>query len=524
METEWDLGKHYSWVWIALIIYLVIGVIVNFCQFLIHVFVPRLRQQPVCLIVIFLSVEDFLFDLSCLIQCGLNLHDMTFFGQKLSCIAQALWAQFFMQLSGLTSCYIMYSLYHFILFNKNITRKEISWTHVGFVIYCVIISCLSTLNPGKESLNSSGIFCYTDYRDIASSLIFQLGFVLPLGSAIIYYYLRLYYGRQKLFIGLNEYNMKIEPKKKYVKIAKWMSGYIIILALVLIPVEITAFWEFSTGKYAPYQVWVTFALFGHSMTLLNPLLYYLLNKPARDIVKSIANRTYSSVRYKKENNLDMKSKLLKVLNDDYHYKKFMEYTESQYCSENLLFWKDVQEWKKIINNYIDDKRDIINHLHKMNIIYIADGHNKIYASLAINISSTVRQETQRNMYAVLDSNLINESKLLNIFNAAENEIIDLVCSDVFHRYLSQLDEEIELSTIITNNEFFGVQSVLSYSPESLKPESKLEKSNNSIIIERRMSDEDPKSTSLQYHSIITRSPELYSSNSFPGVSLIVDEN
>ncbi|PIC30597.1 hypothetical protein B9Z55_021788 [Caenorhabditis nigoni] len=102
--------------------------------------------------------------------------------------------------------------------------------------------------------------------------------------------------------------------------------------------------------------------------------------------------------------------------------EFEKFLQGEHSEDNLRFWKDVQELKKVQAE--DDKKDVMKMDQKVSIIfddYIAHGAKKEVSLRA-------------NTVAIVMENMKNPNK--EVFDVAQQEIFDLMSRDSYLRYIS----------------------------------------------------------------------------------------
>jgi hypothetical protein len=472
--VPWDEGSKHMYGWWMLIGLLIVGVIFNVSQLIAHFYIPELRKQQICVIIVWLSFIDLLFDLACLVQCILNTYAEEFYGRELACNAQTVWAEFLMMMSGLLICSIMYSSYSAIIHGHYLTKYEINKMVFIFAIYCMFLTILGSIYPGRGSLNSSGIFCYTNYYHLSEGITFHIGYVFPLLGTLCYYFYKLYRGVRNMTLILSRAGYRVGPKPKEVIMAKRMSLYIFALLICLLPFEIAAIFSWSTNNI-PYVIWIIASISGHILTLISPVLYMLLNKYAREIIWNAILHTLNFSRNiivqtinHDYQDIITNNELVQLLNERQLYNRLLEYATSRLNPEPLLFWHETQQWiyntSKLMQSIkcnrcletICDKCIKIKHDSKASgetydkntcdqlisdsaqhiyVTYIAqnakdDGY---VANLLINISHDLRVYTKKllKLNAQYKCNLdASIFTVIHVFDECRNEMLNLIKQDL----------------------------------------------------------------------------------------------
>jgi hypothetical protein len=459
-NVAWDEGNNNMFAWWMLVSYLIIGVLLNALQLIIHYFIKELNEQPVCRIILWLSGIDLTFDLICLIQCSLNIYAKSFFGKSTFCDMQATWAEFLMMMSGLSIGSIMFSIYLVITKGRYLEKSEIDKLHGLFAIYCLILTILGTIYPGKGSLNSSGIFCYTNYQHLLEGIIFHAFFVGPLISTLCYWSYTVYKKVNAMTENVRKIGIKVDPRPKEVKMAKLMSTYIIALLICFIPFEIAAMYAWITQNKIPPPIWIIASITGHTLTLLSPILYFSLNNYARAIVLNRLGCYTTDFTLQKKCECSITDRdILDLINDPLMYEKLLAYANKRLTPECVCFLKATQGWITLTTGIVsdhysqpDDKQQqnflsISNMAIDIYRMYIADysTNDGIVGDLCINIAYNLRQQIKESLGITVENgkikcNIIINFNTITIFGKARDEILGLIKNDLFKNIN---DEEIQ---------------------------------------------------------------------------------
>jgi len=128
------------------------------------------------------------------------------------------------------------------------------------------------------------------------------------------------------------------------------------------------------------------------------------------------------------------SSLEAVLANPVGYQDFFGFLAKEWSTENLLFWKQVNEYKVIVNQEQRTK--------KAQAIYETFvRENAIYE---VNLPDTIRKELRSGIEQTLGQ---GEGAPFELFDAAQNEIFSLMSNDSFSRFLKMEESFIELSNI-----------------------------------------------------------------------------
>jgi len=129
------------------------------------------------------------------------------------------------------------------------------------------------------------------------------------------------------------------------------------------------------------------------------------------------------------------SSLEAVLANPVGYQDFFGFLAKEWSTENLLFWKQVNDYKEIVNQEERTK--------KAQAIYETFvRENAIYE---VNLPDTIRSELRR----TIEQNLGQSDVQFDLFDSAQNEIFSLMSNDSFTRFMKTEDSFVELSNINT---------------------------------------------------------------------------
>jgi hypothetical protein len=361
----WDEAQDRLWTWEILIPWLAIGSFVNFVQLVVHLSIPQLRKQSICRIIVWISAIDFTFDFLDLLQCSFSLYVKGFFGKQLFCTFQGFWTEWLLCLQGFSIGTMMLASYLAIVHNRTLSMKEIDKLHVGAVGYCLILAFLGNVMPGHASLNTSGLFCYTASHRITEALLLHIGYILPLTLGLFVIWFRLFRKVKYMTKFLATRKINVEARRGQVRMAKRLAWYLGIMCACYAPFEMAVGYSWVTSNPPPSQLWIAFALSAHLLTIANPILYYMLNQSARALVynylsEKLCHRLTDPESALPVSQSDSKSSFTekgKLVNDDQIEEfvhalsdtsilnQILAFAESQFCSEGILFWIDVQVWR-----------------------------------------------------------------------------------------------------------------------------------------------------------------------------------
>jgi len=115
--------------------------------------------------------------------------------------------------------------------------------------------------------------------------------------------------------------------------------------------------------------------------------------------------------------------LTNVLKNDRCYNDFLSFVEKEWCHENLLFWREVQDFYLVAE---EDRRDRAISIYQS---YIAEN-----SKYQVNVSDKIRSDLERVM-APLCSEETRETPDPTVFDAAQKEVYRLMCAGPFQRWL-----------------------------------------------------------------------------------------
>lgn len=369
-QVPWDSGD--TKLWDFLLAYLVVGAFVNAIQLGLHIAIPELAKQPVGPIIIWLAIEDFLFDFICTIQCSLNRHHHEFYGHETGCKIQAFYGSFLMLMSCATIVSLMYASYLAIVWNKRPTMRQITKLHLSLALYCAIITILGNFWPGEHHLVPSGIYCYANLGTLKTALFFHILFFLPAFSALFYFYIRIYQTIRSMnayLISKAIYNVGARPAQ--MRLLKLMSIYILGVALCFSLLEAGGVYGWITNANGPGGLFFAGGFMGHFLTFISPFLYYGVSARAREIVLARLGWECCGAKAQRrrdirkqlrvpqrpssmsQNTKDQRKHLSFLLQDEASQQKLLEFAQQHFAAENVMFWRDVQKWKVAVTRWLE---------------------------------------------------------------------------------------------------------------------------------------------------------------------------
>jgi hypothetical protein len=190
-------------------------------------------------------------------------------------------------------------------------------------------------------------------------------------------------------------------------------------------------YSWFTGLPAPYQMWITFGMFGHVLTVASPVLYYVLNPSARQIVwqwlrertcerdslsLSVSSNATTCNSNSSNHGNNNNNSLLQVLQDERQHQEFLRYAQQQCCEENIYFWQDVQNWKRCTDS---DRKQLVS------LMWNTYFSHK--AALPLNLRCDLNVH--------LAERLVQEDCAIDLFDVAEAECVKLLDEDSFRNFL-----------------------------------------------------------------------------------------
>jgi hypothetical protein len=292
--TSWNEGQHYLIGWYLLVILLSIGVCTNLAQILVHLVKSKLWNLPNAITIFILAIQDGLFDFLCLITCLQCIALKEFPGPR-NCIWQGIYAEFLMSTSGFSICLLNYSCYTNIVLGRKLSVCQFQSIQLGIFVYCLFLTLIGVIYPGNAVLNSAGLFCYTQVENLEEGIVFCIGYVLPMFGSLIWmnYKIQLKLNVMSKMLRRSSINHgeTQNPRPFQVNELKSMRVYVYVMLLCYAPILSLSMYSWITGKRQPPIMWIIFGLSGHSNTLVNPVLYYILSNQARKILFDQSNHT-----------------------------------------------------------------------------------------------------------------------------------------------------------------------------------------------------------------------------------------
>jgi len=113
------------------------------------------------------------------------------------------------------------------------------------------------------------------------------------------------------------------------------------------------------------------------------------------------------------------------------YQLFLSYLETEFSSENLLFWDEVEKLKICASG--DSKEVLLQTISSIFSKFCAEN-----ALLQVNLSHRIRETLQHTIFSETLSSLPIEN-LHHVFNEAQQNIYDLMNNDSFPRFQLTLE-------------------------------------------------------------------------------------
>ena len=193
-DTEWTYtsGSHWWGGWVGFLVLLIPTFIANVVTFVLVTFSPRLRRSSSAYLIRYLTLEDALFSLACLVQCSLNLSQRQIVGGFVACEAQALYALFFMLSTGYTLCCIAYNSQQKICFKPGLSASAVFRLHLLIWAFSALIALLSSLILADARVMPSSTYCLVSLVSLKAGLTFYLCGVFTIGGYLCSRYLLIY--------------------------------------------------------------------------------------------------------------------------------------------------------------------------------------------------------------------------------------------------------------------------------------------------------------------------------------------
>jgi len=278
-DLPWNTGSYNSFGWICYIVVTILGVLINGVTFLLMVYNPNVKKLDSVPFVIYLVVEDFLFSLVCFIQCCINLHHSSQFGDSLGCKIEAWQVTYFMSITGLSLCLIAYTMRKRVTTILDVQNPPIFKIQVIFWIMGGIFATGGTVWPGKARLNLSGTFCVPSYEEVFPAVFFFGVNVFPtvVFLAVQYSWIFIYYRR------ITKHDLM--RSRKQLKLARQLAVFVVVYFLFYTPFLLSAIYEWSTKYFAVVSFDIIAGIFTHMASVANPVMYLWVTKPAREEMK-----------------------------------------------------------------------------------------------------------------------------------------------------------------------------------------------------------------------------------------------
>ena len=278
----WDYGKHYSAGWKIFIALLCFSVVLNALSLYLIIFPLRSRSNNMMTLIFYLNFIDLIEAVGCLLYCSINMHYMEIFGHEKSCESQALFVMIIVLWEAWILALIAYVLERNVCGGVEINDKQIFKYFIGVGIISVALSLCGLYLPyGGYHLYSSGTYCLVNMSTIIGGLSWSLGVMIPLVIMIQRYY-RIWVRTANAQSMLKMRGIDAKAKARYYHSAKKMAVYIITFFLCVSVTVGCIIYEGVTHLYVPPIVDIISGSLLHLDTILNPLLFFMMNDDAKE--------------------------------------------------------------------------------------------------------------------------------------------------------------------------------------------------------------------------------------------------
>ena len=196
--------------WITYLLLLAPTFLLNLLTCVLIAASPILRKHPNSLLVAFLAFEDALLSLFCLVQCAVNLSEVSIAWAASGCQLQAIYVIFFVGNSGYTLCAIAWHNDRRIRgkegfgipggqpssgkksFSRLLKFHAVSWTWSALVTF-LCTSGVATPGNSEIRVMPSGTYCFIALQELVPSLLFYLPGVCTIGVFLLTRYGQIYY-------------------------------------------------------------------------------------------------------------------------------------------------------------------------------------------------------------------------------------------------------------------------------------------------------------------------------------------
>ena len=351
-RIPWNQGAENISGWIALVVFLSFGIVLNTLQLLAHCIIPDLKRLHNSTAIVSLAIQDLIFDVLCLFTCSLSLRHHELFGHEWMCEFQGFYAELLMSSSGLTILSLILSSYAEFIHQHRLTINDIKWIQGAILLYSILLATLGAIGPGHAKLNSAGLFCYSATQDLLEGSIFFLGYVFPMFVGYIFMCWKI--SRRIRFLGtrirrgtftdvsITATIPRVAQQKNY----DGMWWYAFVMFGCYVSIVGVAGYSWVTANHAPPAMWIAFGLSGHLNTLINPILYYVLSKPARNALLDFVLRSKQQAAYQVIGQSDLLLFFNYLMRTASGQAKLAEYAAVIYSTELTTFLFDIYpKWK-----------------------------------------------------------------------------------------------------------------------------------------------------------------------------------
>lgn len=298
ITIPYDFGENYYYAWISYITVLFWGVFLN-TMALIFMFIDNKESKNKFTVYLtYLAGQDLAASVTCLIQCGINLHHGGLLGGGTACIIEAFQVCFFVGISGFSVC-----LYGFYLRERTLTSKTryvvglsprgllvlhlVAWT-----IY-TLLAFMATYWPGESRLLSSGTYCMPALEQPYAAVFFFGLIIAPCAIFLVVNYFTIY--SNILTIKKNvESDLSKEHQTNFKLVTQFLC-FVAVYGIFYLPFLMAASYEWITDNHASAYFDLIAGIMTHLVSVMNPIMYVLTTKRFRRLfVRLVTNLTLFS--------------------------------------------------------------------------------------------------------------------------------------------------------------------------------------------------------------------------------------
>jgi hypothetical protein len=275
--------------WNVFITILSVGVMCSFGTAIFIVLNRKLRASKTAQLVWHLCMDEGLFSLICLIQCGLNLNHRGFIGGLGACQFQSIYTIFFVISTFCSTAIISFNSVRQIFTGHSLSSLWMWLSHGLIYLIALIIAIPLSLVNNQAVADPSYTHCILTVSNLISSLGLYVILMICIASILTYNYVRIV-----RFVKAHDIRIRLTFQssssaedvafERRVRLMKRMSILVGSFVLCALPFFGICLYELITYQKASAAVYIFAISSVHFNAICNPLLYFWAHSETRKMI------------------------------------------------------------------------------------------------------------------------------------------------------------------------------------------------------------------------------------------------